>query len=56
MERFNPTQATLNRASACRALDMMETTGIVREMIRPIKWRRIAALAIGQAANGRAPV
>jgi hypothetical protein len=45
MPRWNATQATLNRAAACRAWDMMETSIAVRERIIPIRDRHLARLA-----------
>jgi alanine-alpha-ketoisovalerate/valine-pyruvate aminotransferase len=43
--RWNPTQAELNRAIACRSLEAMELSAAVRDAIRPIFRRRIARLA-----------
>jgi hypothetical protein len=51
VQRWNPTQAELNRASACRALDGLEEVVAIRETIRPIKWRRLMALAAMVAAQ-----
>jgi hypothetical protein len=43
--RFNATQAELNRASACRAFDGLEEVTAIRDAIRPLFRRRVAALA-----------
>lgn len=45
MIRWNPTQAELNRASACRAFDALEEQAATRNAIRPLFWRRVQALA-----------
>lgn len=45
MERWNPTQAELNRASACRAMAGLEEVALTRHAIRPIMWRRLLSLA-----------
>ena len=45
MERWNPTQAELNRASACRQMAGLEEVALIREAIRPIYWRRLMRLA-----------
>lgn len=51
MRRWNATQATLNRAAACRAWDMMETSVSCRMAIVPIRDRHIAKLAAMIAAQ-----
>jgi hypothetical protein len=51
MERWNPTQAELARASACRQLDGLEEVAAIREAIRPIMWRRLGKLAALVAAQ-----
>jgi hypothetical protein len=45
MERWNPTQAALNRAAACRAMAGLEEVALTRQAIRPIMWRRLLSLA-----------
>lgn len=45
MIRWNPTQAELNRASACRAFDALGEAASVRDAIRPLFRKRVAMLA-----------
>jgi hypothetical protein len=45
VKRWNPTQAELNRASACRAMAALEEHALTREAIRPLYWRRLLKLA-----------
>ena len=49
--RFNPTQAALSRASACRQMAALEEHAELREAIRPIYWRRLMKLAALVAAQ-----
>jgi hypothetical protein len=51
MERWNPTQAALSRASACRQMAALEEHATTRNAIRPLFWRRVALLSAMIAAQ-----